>query len=114
MIIYYKPSCSKCSEAIELLENNHCEFEMRDYLSYPPSVEELSSLIEKLGCKPFYIIRKSEKLFLEQFAGRTHTDAEWIDILTKNPTLIERPIVIEGDRAVIGRPPATVLNLLKY
>ena len=113
MIIYYNPRCSKCREAKELLEENKCDFEIRDYLTTPPDKKELKDLIHKLGCKPIDIVRTKEPLFQEKFAGKKLTDARVIKILSENPILIERPIVVDGEKAVIGRPPVLVLELVK-
>ncbi|MCW3075645.1 MAG: arsenate reductase [Bacteroidetes bacterium] len=113
MIIYYNPKCSTCRQTKDLLEENNCEFEIRDYLAEPPSQKELKELIQKLGCKPFDIVRQKEPIFINEYKGKKITDAKWIKILSENPILIERPIVIEGKKAVIGRPPLLVLSLLK-
>lgn len=112
MIIYHNPRCSKSREALALLQDNKCEVEIRDYLKEPPSKKELKELLKKLKCKPLDIIRKKESLFLEKFAGKKLSDAKWIEVLTKNPILIERPIVINGKQAIIGRPPELVLSIL--
>jgi arsenate reductase len=66
-----------------------------------------------LKCKPFDIVRKTESIFLENYKDKKITDAKWIDILSKYPILIERPIVIDGDKAVIGRPLKLVFDLIK-
>ncbi len=113
MIIYYNPGCSKCQEAKGILEEQHCDIEIRDYLQDPLNEEELQALINKLGCKPFDLVRTTEPLFVEKFAGLQFSDQQWLDILAKYPILMQRPIVISGDQAVIGRPPSLVLQLLK-
>ena len=113
MIIYYNARCSKCREAKDLLEENHCEFEIREYLVVPPSETELKELLAKLGCKAKDLVRKKEPLFLEKYDGKKITNSRWIKILSKNPILIERPIVIDDDKAVIGRPPALVIDFVK-
>jgi len=112
MIIYHNPRCSKCREAIELLDNNNCTFEIREYLKEPPTVKELKELIAKLGCKPIDIVRKKEPIYEEKFADKKLTDSQWFKALSENPILIERPIVIDGKKAVVGRPPVLILNLL--
>jgi arsenate reductase (glutaredoxin) len=114
MIIYYNPRCSKCREAKELLEENHCDFEIRDYLAVPPGKKELKELIDKLGCKPMDIVRTKEPLFQEKFAGKKLSAAQVIKILSENPILIERPIVVDGEKAIVGRPPVLVLDLVKH
>lgn len=113
MIIYYNPRCSKCREAKELLEENKCDFTIREYLQEPPSKKELKELVIKLGCKPFDLVRTKEHLYKEKFEGKKISDGQWIKILSENSVLIERPIVIDGKKAVIGRPPVLVLDLVK-
>lgn len=113
MIIYYNAKCSKCREAKELLEDNRCEFELRNYLETPPSQKELKELIKKIGCKPIDLVRQKEPLFQEKYAGKKLTGAQVIKLLSENPLLIERPIVVDGEKAVVGRPPVMVLDLVK-
>lgn len=71
----------------------------------PPTRAELASLIKKLGIQPEELIRKGEEIFKEKFKGKNFTDAEWIQILADNPKLIERPIVINKNKAIVARPP---------
>lgn len=113
MIIYYNPECSKCREAKELLDSNSCEFEIRNYLNNPLNETELVELLRKLNLKPFELIRKSEPFFIENFNNKKLTDKEWIGVLMKYPLLMERPIVMQGNKAIIGRPPILVLDLVK-
>jgi arsenate reductase len=113
MIIYYNPECSKCQQALEILENNSCEISIRNYLSDPPTVKELKELTALLNCRPADITRRKEPLFVENYEGRDLTDETLYEILAANPILIERPIVINGDKAIIGRPPELVINLLQ-
>jgi len=112
MKIYYNPECSKCREAYSLLESKGETAEIIDYLNNPPSVETLRNIAKVLGVKPEEIVRKKEPLFLEKFEGKTFSDEEWLKILSENPELLERPIVIDGNKAIIGRPPERVLDLL--
>jgi arsenate reductase len=113
MIIYYNARCSKCREAVRLLEKNSCDFIIREYLKQPPSKKELKDLLMKLGCKPFDIVRQKEELFQKKFRNKKFTDNEWIQILTEHPELIERPIVIDGYKAIVGRPPELIIDLIK-
>jgi arsenate reductase len=113
MIIFHNTRCSKSREALGLLEKGNCEIEIRDYLNLPPSKKELKEILTMLKCKPIDIVRKNEPLYLEKYDGKKITDAKWLEILNKNPILIERPIVIDGERAVIGRPPKLVVDLIK-
>ncbi|PBQ33162.1 arsenate reductase (glutaredoxin) [Sphingobacteriaceae bacterium] len=113
MIIYHNPRCSKSREAINLLEKNKCEFTIREYLKEPLTQKELKALLQKLACKAEAIVRRSEPLYKEKFSGKTITNAQWIKILSENPILIERPIVIDGEKALVGRPPILVLDMIK-
>jgi arsenate reductase len=110
--LYYNPRCSKCREALCLLEEKGVEREIIEYLKTPPTEKQLKDLLKKLGLKPQDILRKKEPLF-EKFKNKKLSDAEWIKVMCKNPILIERPIAIEGNKAVIGRPPQNVIDLLK-
>lgn len=113
MIIYYNAKCSKCREAKELLEENNCNFEIRNYLENPPSQKELKELVKMIGCKPIDLVRQKEPLFREKYADKKLGDAQIIKMLSENPILIERPIVVDGKKAIIGRPPVLVMDLLK-
>jgi len=109
--IYHNPRCRKSREALQLLQEKNIDPEIILYLKEPPSKSELKSLLKKLNLKPIEIIRKKEKAFAP-FKGKSFTDNEWIDILVENPTLIERPIVVQGDKAAIGRPKENILEIL--
>lgn len=83
------------------------------YLDTPPSERELKEILKKLGLKPQDLMRKEEPLFKDKFKGTSHSDAQWIRIMVDHPKLIQRPIAIVGNKAVIGRPPEQVLDLIK-
>lgn len=109
--IFHNPRCSKSREALGLLRENGIEPEIREYLKQPPSETELTALLKKLNIQAVDLIRKGETLFKEQFKGKDLSNEEWIRALAAHPVLIERPIVINGNKAVIGRPPSLVLTL---
>ena len=111
--IYHNNRCSKSRCALDLLNQSGQEFEIVNYLQTPPSEAELTELLHKLNLKPEQVIRKGEPIFKEKFAGKTFTDTEWIKIMAENPILIERPIVVKDDKAVIGRPTENVEDLIK-
>src|ERR1043165_2135905 len=113
MILYFNPDCSKCNEAKSLLENQHCDFEIRNYLQQPPSVDEIKDLVKLLGCALVDLVRTNEPLFQEKFSQENLSDDQVIRILSENPQLIQRPILIGNGEAVIGRPPQLVLKLVK-
>lgn len=110
--IYHNPRCSKSRQTLGLLEENGRDFIVKEYLKNPPTKEELKKVIDLLGIKPEQLIRKGEPEFKENFKGKKLTDDEWVDAMIAYPKLIERPIVIEGDKAVLGRPPENVLKIL--
>lgn len=85
----------------------------QDYLEIPPDKKELEALIQKLGCRASDLVRKTEPLYLGKFEARTLTESEWVNVLTENPVLIQRPIIVDGKQALIGRPPTLVLALIK-
>ncbi len=82
-----------------------------EYLNNPPNKNELKEVLNKLGMKPGQIIRKGEAIYKENYKGKSYTDEEWIGIMASNPILIERPIVVKGNKAVMGRPPENVKDL---
>jgi arsenate reductase len=110
--IYYNPRCSKCRETVALVSERGYTTELIEYLITPPGKEELRSLLIKLGMKPLELIRKGEEIFKQNYAGRTLSDEEWLDAMLAHPLLIERPIVVRGNKAVVARPPEKVLALL--
>lgn len=112
MKIYHNPRCRKSRETLELLRKHGIEPEIVEYLKTPPTKEELRDILRKLGMKPQDIVRKGEAIYKEQYKGKELSDEEWLDVLVQHPRLIERPIVVDGERAVIGRPPENVLQLI--
>ena len=113
MKIYHNPRCMKSRQTLELIKTAGKEPEIIEYLKNPPSEKELRTIISRLGIEPDELIRKSEPLFKEKYKGKQLSDDEWIKVMVQNPILIERPIVVEGNKAVIGRPPENVFNILK-
>ncbi|HMN47202.1 MAG TPA: arsenate reductase (glutaredoxin) [Povalibacter sp.] len=111
--IYHNPRCSKSRATLELLREHGVEPTIVEYLKEPPSAAQLREIVAKLGMEPGQLVRRSEDLFREKYTGKTLSDAQWIDALARHPVLIERPIVVHGKRAAIGRPPENVLTLLK-
>jgi arsenate reductase len=111
MKIYHNPRCSKSRETLEIIQKKGLEIEIIDYLVKPPTKKELEEIIALLKIKPEDLVRKSEDVYKENFKGKNLTNAEWIEAMVKYPKLIERPIVISGDKAIIGRPPEKVIEL---
>lgn len=110
--VYHNSRCGKSRCAIQLLEERGQAFEIKAYLQDIPTHEELKIVLEKLGIKPIELIRKKESVFVEKYKVKTLTDTEWIDIMIENPILIERPIVINGNKAVIARPAELLLEII--
>jgi arsenate reductase len=111
-VIYHNPRCTKSRATLALLNERGIEPKVVEYLKTPPTAKELKSIVAKLGIKPEELVRKGEDVFKAKFADKTLTDAQWIEALAANPLLIERPIVVHGDKAVIGRPPENVEKIL--
>lgn len=111
--LFYNPRCSKCREAYDILNGQGCEVEIIEYLKDIPTEKELKNVLKKLGLKPQYLLRKKEPLFAEKYKDKKLTDAQWIKVMCQNPVLIERPVAIYGDKAVIGRPAERVVEILK-
>ena len=112
IIIYHNPRCTKSRETLCLLEEQGHKPQITEYLKSTPSEKELKQILKMLGMKAEEIVRKKEPLFIEKFSKKKYSEAEWIKILIKNPILIERPIVVKGNKAVIGRPPENINKLL--
>lgn len=112
--IYHNPRCSKSRETFKLLEAHNVQIREVRYLETPPDVTQLKQLCEWLNLKPVQLVRSKEAIFkeLELSLDEQRSDADWLDILAQHPQLIERPIVVVGECAVIGRPPENVLKLL--
>lgn len=110
--IYHNPRCGKSREGLQILENSGKDFEVVKYLENVPSFEELKSIIEKLGIKPIDLVRQKEKIWIENFKGKTMSDDETISAMISNPILFERPIVVNGNKVAIGRPPQNIAEIL--
>jgi arsenate reductase len=111
--ILHNPRCAKSRETLKILQASSADIEIVEYLKDVPTVSDLEDIINKLGIKPFDLVRRGETIFKEQFKGKSLTDREWVEAMVEYPKLIERPIVIKGDKAELGRPPERVLSLLK-
>jgi arsenate reductase len=108
----HNPRCTKSRQALAILTESGENPEIIEYLKNPLTIEELQDIITKLKIKPEELVRKKEPLFIENYKGKTFTDKQWIKILSDNPVLIERPILIKGNKAVIGREEAKIRELL--
>lgn len=112
IIIYHNGRCSKSRGALEILIQQNIPHHVRWYLDEPLNKTELKALLKKLGMRASEMVRKGEELYKEKYAGMEVTEKEWLTILTKNPILIERPIVEKGDKAVIARPAEKIFDII--
>lgn len=114
MKLYHNPRCSKSRQTLSLLQDRAVEFEVIEYLKDPPSPAELKRICRKLGKSPLELIRVKEKRFAELGLSPDdeRTDDEWLRLMSDNPILIERPIVVTDTGVALGRPPERVLDLL--
>ncbi len=111
--IYHNPNCSKSRATLALLEENGIKPEIIYYLETPPGIDELKGILKKLGMQLADILRRSEEGF-DTLGLDDETLSEEIafDLLQKHPHLLQRPVVVKGDKAIIGRPPENVLSLI--
>lgn len=110
--IYYNPRCSTCRNTVALVQEKGYNTDLVEYLAAPLNKTELSDLLKKLALKPRELIRSSEEIFKEKYSGRTLSDDEWLDAMVAHPVLMQRPVVVRGNKAIIARPPETVLTLI--
>jgi len=113
MEIWHNPRCSKSRQALAILRENHIEPDVRLYLDRPPTAAELDSVIAALGLASAHdLIRTCEPEYKDAGLSRNTRESALIAAMAAHPKLIERPVVIDGGRAVIGRPPERVLELV--
>ncbi|MEZ4803085.1 MAG: arsenate reductase (glutaredoxin) [Gelidibacter sp.] len=112
IVIYHNPNCSKSRESLEILETSKEDIQIIKYLDEPLKTDKLNKIIRLLNIRPIELIRQDETIWKENFQDLDFTDEELIEVMVEYPQLIERPIVINGDKAVIGRPPTKILDIL--
>lgn len=112
MKIYHNPRCRKSREGLAILQEAQVEIDVIEYLKNPVSGEELQDILQKLGIPAIDLVRKNEAIWKEKFKNKNLSESEVIEAMVDFPKLIERPIVIKGDKAVIGRPPENISALL--
>ena len=111
--IYHNPRCSKSRQALALMEASDVPLNVILYLDTPPSFEDLVGILRKLGITARELLRKTESAYKENnLSDNTKTESELIETMVSYPKLIERPIIINGNKAVIGRPPEVVLEII--
>lgn len=110
--IYHNPRCTKSRQGVALLKEKDVNFEVIKYLEDPITEKELKDIIKKLGITPMALVRKNEAIWKSNFKGKDLSDKDIIKAMISNPKLIERPIVINGDKAVVGRPTEQILTII--
>ena len=110
--IYHNNRCSKSRCGLDILEKSGKKFEIVKYLEDIPSEKELTEILNLLGFSPIQLVRKNEKIWKENFKGKELSDKEIIKAMVEFPKLIERPIIINNNKAVIGRPPENILSII--
>ena len=101
--IYHNPRCGKSRTALAAIEETKQEIQIIKYLEQPPTYDELVALLKKLEFKPLELVRQKEKIWIENFKNNKLTDEDIIKAMVLNPILIERPILVKGDKAIIAR-----------
>ena len=112
IIIYHNNQCSKSREALGILKDEGVDFEIIEYLKIEQSSKDIKDLLMKLGISANDLMRKGEKDYIENVKGKELSEEKLVDLLVKFPKLIERPIVIKGNKAIIGRPPTLVVDFI--
>ena len=113
LTIYHNPKCTKSRQTLELLQNKGEDPEIIKYLDTPPDVKTLRSLVSKLGLERAHdLLRTKEKEYKEAGLSKDSDDDTVLKAIAEYPKLLERPVVVRGDQAVIGRPPENVLELI--
>ena len=111
MKIYHNPRCRKSRETLKILNEYNIEIQIIEYLKTPPTKKEIKQILKMLNISALELIRKEEKLYKENYKNKNLEEEEYINLLYRNPILIQRPIVIKDNHAVLGRPPINVLDL---
>ena len=110
--VYHNPRCSKSRMAINYLKAKSIEFETVLYLEKKLTINDLESILRKLNLSATDLLRKGEEVYKVEIKGKNLSDAEIIQLMIKHPNLIERPIIIKGNKAVIGRPTELIDRIL--
>jgi arsenate reductase len=110
--IYHNPRCTKSREGLCEIENLNQSFKIRKYFDEPFTELELKDVIKKLNIKPIELVRTKESIWIENYKGKELSDAQIIKAMLENPKLIERPIIVNGNKAVIARPKEKINEIL--
>jgi arsenate reductase (glutaredoxin) len=112
IVIYHNPRCSKSRECLSYMETSKHDFSTVKYMDEALSVEKLKKILKLLKFTPIELVRKNEAIWKDTYKGKNLSDEEIINAMIEHPKLMQRPIVINGDKAVVGRPPERVIDIL--
>ena len=112
IVIYHNPRCSKSRECLNFMETSKHDFSTVKYMDEPLSPEKLKKILKLLKLTPIELVRQNETIWKDTYKGKNLSDEEIINAMIEHPKLMQRPIVINGDKAVIGRPPERVFGIL--
>lgn len=110
--ILHNPRCTKSREGLLLLESEGLQPEVIRYMDNLLTAEEITAILRKLGIPAIDWVRKNEVIYKEEYQGKDLTDDQWVEAMAKHPKLMERPVVINGDKAIIGRPAENIRKIL--
>lgn len=113
MIIYHNPKCRKSRAGLEYVKSMSPDVEVKEYIRQGISVSEIRDIVKMLGIAPFELVRTQEEYYKENLKGKDYTDEEWFEILSENPKLIRRPIVVNKGKAVLADPPEKADSIAK-
>ena len=113
VIVWYNPSCSKCREALAILEENGCEIMTVEYLKTIPTKDEITTALTMLGMNPKELMRTKEDIYSELNLENENDYDKLIDAMIKNPILIERPVIFKDSQAIIARPTSRIIKFLQ-
>lgn len=111
MKILHNPRCRKSREGLQILQEQNEAFEVIEYLKSPLDVKEIEDLLAKLNISPLELVRTGESIWKENYKGKDLSDEQIVKAMADHPKLIERPIVIKGEKAIVGRPPELIRTL---
>lgn len=112
MKIYHNPRCSKSRQTLEIIKQQGVEIEIIEYIKTPPTIKTLKLILTKLKISAIDLVRKNEEIWKEKGGNKNLTNEEIIELMVDHPKIIERPIVLNKNQAIIGRPPENVLKII--
>ena len=112
MKVYYNPRCRTCRDSLGILNEHKQSFTVIDYLKNPITKRDLKKIIKLLGVSAHDLIRTKDKIYKDLYADKELSENQCVDLLIKHPTLMQRPIIVKNNQAIIGRPAVKVLDLL--